>query len=105
MSNKIQAQLLEAKEMKKAIRVTVEVPLGSFKMKDIAFGGKVPYLTIDEPTTQIIEDFDLIRKKAAKWDALDAKIGSYYPETAGQEGEGGDLMNIGEAAAMAFGYL
>lgn len=42
--------------------------------------------------------------KADKWDALDEKIGKFYPDDEADEA-GGDLCDIGEAAAMAFGYL
>lgn len=46
--------------------------------------------------------------KAAKWDALDDKIGGYYVDENGDELEGeggGDLCDIGAVAASAFGYL
>lgn len=46
--------------------------------------------------------------KADKWDALEKKIDAFY--TTNEDGdeledEGGDLGDIGEAAARAFGYL
>lgn len=41
-------------------------------------------------------------KKAAKWDALEGKISEFYRE---EESKEGDLLDIGEAAATAFGYL
>lgn len=50
--------------------------------------------------------------KANKWDALDEKIGTFYPEDTDEELPFGEfdensdgLISIGEAAAMAFGYL
>jgi hypothetical protein len=46
--------------------------------------------------------------KANKWDDLDEKISKYYVDENGDEipdSEGGDLCDIGEAAARAFGYL
>lgn len=44
------------------------------------------------------------KKKSKKWDALGKKIAKFYPEDS--EGyEGGDLCDIGEVAAMAFGWL
>ena len=61
--------------------------------------------------TVSLEEWDKISTKAAKWDALDAKIAKFYPEydDDGEEVEtddtGGDLCDIGEVAAMAFGYL
>ena len=48
------------------------------------------------------------KTKADKWDALDLAIGKFYPtdEDGNElEDEGGDLGDIGECAAMAFGYL
>lgn len=44
--------------------------------------------------------------KAEKWDKLDEEIGKHYanvPESSDEEN--GDLLDIGEAAARAFGYL
>lgn len=44
------------------------------------------------------------KKKAEKWDTLGEKISKFYPEDS--EGhEGGDLCDIGEVAAMAYGWL
>lgn len=49
------------------------------------------------------------KRKAEKWDALNEEICKYYFDKDGnelQEGEeGGDLIDIGEAAARAFGYM
>lgn len=50
------------------------------------------------------QEFIKWKEKAEKWDALGDKIAEFYPEDS--EGyEGGDLTDIGEAAAMAFGFL
>jgi hypothetical protein len=58
------------------------------------------------PTPQQIEQW---RIKAEKWDALDKKILKFYLDADGNEleegKEGGNLMDIGEVAASAFGYL
>ena len=43
------------------------------------------------------------KEKAEKWDALAEKISAFYPEDESESN--GDLTDIGEAAAMAFGYL
>lgn len=46
--------------------------------------------------------------KADKWEELDEKISKYYVDENGEElsdDAGGDLCDIGEAAATAFGYL
>jgi hypothetical protein len=54
------------------------------------------------------EGIDVICEKARKWDELDKKIGSFYVDDEGNElpeDQGGDLGDIGEAAASAFGYL
>lgn len=44
---------------------------------------------------------DSIVSKAKKWDALDKKISMFYEN----EDSEGDLCDIGEVAASAFGYL
>lgn len=49
-----------------------------------------------------------VLNKAEKWDALDDKISKFYFDEEGNElgdSEGGDLLDIGESAASAFGYL
>ena len=58
------------------------------------------------------------KRKAQQWDELEDKISKFYPElnetrnegtisNDNEEGEdeGGSLIDIGEAAAMAFGYI
>ena len=60
---------------------------------------------VTQPTQKQLEQW---KSKAEKWDALDKKISSYYVDENGDElegNEGGDLIDIGEAAAIAFGYL
>lgn len=60
---------------------------------------------MEEYTKDQIEEFKI---KADKWDALGDKIASFYCDDNGNEfsdDEGGDLVDIGEAAAMAFGFL
>lgn len=49
-------------------------------------------------TEEQIEEF---KKKADRWDELDAKIGAMYEH----EGEDTSLLDVGEEAADAFGYL
>ena len=45
-------------------------------------------------------------EKAKKWDNLDSEIGKFYEvDDKGKDIEDGDLGDIGEKAAMAFGYL
>lgn len=48
---------------------------------------------------------DLLKIKADKWDALDEAIGNFYLEEGDEDYNNGDLTDIGEIAAMAFGYL
>lgn len=43
--------------------------------------------------------------KAEKWDKLDDEISKFYREDDEVNDEFGDLIDIGEAAAIAFGYL
>jgi hypothetical protein len=50
------------------------------------------------------EEYNVLKAKAEKWDKLDDKISKFYPEEIGEEPTG-DLGDIGEAAAMAFGYM
>jgi len=49
-----------------------------------------------------------IEEKAKKWDELEQKIAKFYLDDDGNElpdDEGGDLCDIGEAAAIAFGFM
>ena len=58
-----------------------------------------------EYTKEEIEEF---KKKADKWDALGKEIENFYFDEQGNErpDEFGDgLLGIGEAAAIAFGWL
>lgn len=57
-------------------------------------------------------EIEVWKSKAEKWDRLDAKIGKFYDEEEESEQEygeqefgDGNLLDIGEAAASAFGYL
>jgi hypothetical protein len=47
--------------------------------------------------------------KSEKWDKLDAEIGEYYQNEDDEDDEDddseGSLLDIGETAAIAFGYL
>lgn len=69
-------------------------------------------LYIDDKGTdtrgQKARELEELRAKAEKWDALDMKIAKYYVDENGDElpdDPGGDLTDIGEAAAHAFGWL
>ncbi len=59
-----------------------------------------------KPTSQQIKAW---KEKAEKWDALAQKIESFYLDEKGEllpdDDDRFDLGNIGEAAAMAFGWL
>jgi len=44
-------------------------------------------------------------EKAHKWDVLDDKISKFYENEDGEVENDGDLTDIGELAASAFGYL
>jgi len=58
-----------------------------------------------EYTSEQIKEW---KDKAEKWDNLDKKIAKFYVDKDGNElpdGEGGDLADIGETAAIAFGWL
>lgn len=57
---------------------------------------------------QLEKEIKLLKIKADKWDALDKKIASYYADDNGDElsdEDGGNLLDIGEAAAHAFGFI
>jgi hypothetical protein len=78
--------------------------------KDGIKGIRVVTLTKPEKTHKSKvsqKQIDQWKAKAEKWDALGEKIASFYPdeEDGTGEAEGGDLCDIGEAAAMAFGWL
>jgi hypothetical protein len=49
---------------------------------------------------QFKEENERLRAKAERWDALESKIGKFY-----EDDSDADLGDIGEAAAVAFGYL
>ena len=57
-----------------------------------------------QPTKKQVEGW---KAKADKWDALEDKISKFYIDPEGNEwpNEKYDLVDIGEAAAMAFGFL
>lgn len=51
-----------------------------------------------------------LRTKAEKWDKLEKEIAKYYTDKNGEYSEDnpeedGDLISIGETAAIAFGWL
>ncbi len=46
------------------------------------------------------EEIEILKEKAAKWDALEAEIAKMY-----EDDSDADLVDIGEAAAYAFGFL
>ncbi|WP_336689397.1 MULTISPECIES: zinc ribbon domain-containing protein [unclassified Chryseobacterium] len=51
-------------------------------------------------------DLPTLIRKAEMWDKLDEQIGKIYAnECESTDEEEGDLLDIGEAAARAFGYL
>lgn len=58
-----------------------------------------------QPTARQVQEW---KTKAEKWDALYEEISAFYFDDEGNElpdGEGGDLCDIGETAAIAFGLL
>lgn len=55
--------------------------------------------TIDWLET-LAKQLDMYKIKADKWDKLDQEIGEFYFDDAQ-----GDLVDIGELAALAFGYV
>lgn len=73
------------------------------------------FLTVDGKKFALIPieskvEFTSIKSKAERWDALDTEIGKYYPTYDDEDEEiepqeEGDLSDIGEAAARAFGYM
>lgn len=64
---------------------------------------------MEERIKQLEEENRVLRIKAEKWDKLDAEIGKFYDDfdedEANDEDYEGGLLDIGEAAAIAFGYL
>ena len=61
-------------------------------------------MELEELKKQVV----MLRIKADRWDALEEQISGYYVDGNGDElsdEEGGDLTDIGETAARAFGYL
>ena len=67
---------------------------------------------VDAPsaTTSIENLIEKYKIKSEKWDKLDEKIGKFYEndidDEENEDGEDeGNLIDIGEVAAIAFGYL
>ena len=67
---------------------------------------------VDAPsaTTSIEKLIEKYKIKSEKWDKLDEKIGKFYEndidDEENEDGEDeGNLIDIGEVAAIAFGYL
>jgi len=57
------------------------------------------------PTKEQIKEW---RTKAERWDALEKQIAKFYLDKDGEElpdDEGGDLADVGEVAATAFGFI
>ncbi len=70
-------------------------------------GGEIHF---EGEPTEVINDVEKALKKlypgtskAQKWDELDDKISEFYPED--NDENAGDLGDIGEVAARAFGWL
>ena len=61
----------------------------------------------DDEVIQLMEEYaSEFKLKSEKWDQLDNKIGKYYEiEEDSMEEEDGSLLEIGETACIAFGYL
>lgn len=62
------------------------------------------------PTPKMVEEWigeysNQFKEKAEKWDKLDVKIGRFYKEDEDYIQEDGNFLDIGEVAAIAFGYL
>jgi len=71
------------------------------------------YIDNEKPNILCYCDEDQAKKiqcsfmKSEKWDKLDKKIGEYYKEEDDEDFDDheGSLLEIGEDAAIAFGYL
>ncbi len=59
-----------------------------------------------EKTTVVsLEDWKRVKYKAEQWDRLHDIISEYYDDDNPKSHEEDGLINIGEQAAMAFGFL
>jgi hypothetical protein len=95
---KIDGAIVE--KVRKRIKKTKQTIGGFFELSAAAM--------ITGPTSA--EQIQEWKKKAEKWDALAGKIDKFYTNEEGEYDEEnpenkGDLTDIGEAAASAFGYL
>jgi hypothetical protein len=60
-------------------------------------------MTEQQPTAAQINEW---KEKADKWDALSDQVGGYYSDAVEDDSEHeGKLLDIGETAARAFGYM
>lgn len=62
---------------------------------------QMDYLNAEQAMRWAHEFAQKYKEKADKWDKLESKIDAFYE----YEDNEGDLCDIGEVAAMAFGYL
>lgn len=54
------------------------------------------------------DQIEVWKQKAEKWDKLGKEIAAFYLDENGnelEEGGGGDLADIGEVAAISYGWL
>jgi len=59
----------------------------------------------DKFRSELTDLINMYSEKAEKWDTLDKKIAGYYVDENSNVTSASDLIDIGEDAASAFGYL
>lgn len=59
---------------------------------------------MEQQLTISLKEYNILKRKADKWDALDEKISKMYSEE-DNDSKDYDLIDVGEIAAEAFGYL
>ncbi len=58
-----------------------------------------------ETITLSREEFEQLKRRSDSWIKLAGEIEDLYIDESGEPKEDGDLADIGEAAAIAFGWL
>jgi hypothetical protein len=68
--------------------------------KEYTHQADIAFYACSRKAESLKEENERLRAKAERWDALESKIGKFY-----EDDSDADLGDIGEAAAVAFGYL
>ncbi|WP_329805437.1 hypothetical protein [Flavobacterium facile] len=84
---------------------TLENKIG-FQISFLIHSGKPIEDTIRDLKLIALEYAEQYKQKSEKWDELETEISNFYnQENESSEEENDSLLDIGEAAALAFGFI